>query len=929
MPFTGKLGVADSKLGNIVPGLGAEAGGTILYPSGLGIPSVEAFGKGGVVLAAVVRNTQLSLAVIFQGSSDYRNTQLSLVVIFPAADIQGTAGIPSAQAFGTGGTINQSDQTITGAAGIVSGQAFGSGGEVRLVLQILTGTAGMASDSALGSGASVTGPLIGTTGIASAEAFGDTGSGGAWISTATITGDAGISSGETFGLGTIGSISGPLVGNTGIASREAFGVPSGARGTVAGPITGTAGIASAEALGSNGNVGQLLRGSTGIPTAFQFGTPGKLLKGLSGLLGIASTEAFGGTGAVLSLDTDESNFILFIGGTIRTNYLVTNSIKVDREVNFQGLCSFELVDETGVGYIPQRGEEVVLYHYDEDLSPEKPGTNTWDRCFAGTIDSIETYKQHVQDTPRFHRVNCADFAKALSRRIVNKKYPAANYGSLETIMNDIASEFLIHEGIQYVHRGDPGVTFPDIEFAYIPLNEVLDRIAEICGWEWAVDFYKNLYVYDRPAQIVGAPFDLTEDTTGTNSFTWSNLRVMEHRGLYRNRQFIKASFSNKSRTITKVYTCETAFDALGLTQWEGLEQIPGDPSSKRAPYLTDQSLRNMVSRVVSMKLNGVAQTFYDGATGSPDSPVFNNPPASWQWNHIWSWQADFIYNMMGIPWANWPQVGDELEVVYEVAAEIPPPIMVEDTAEIAARKAIEGGSGIYDAVEEVNDISDYGLLVEYAQALLDKFGVMGYEIDFDTFRFGLHPGQELTVYLPKHNVASQLMTVESVSYQEVSKRLLQHRIRVSNQTLQRDAMAAFHRLIKRMRKPGKQSVGVVTWDLATTYPGVTNIGLVAQNGLGNAVFLRRDVTLDNVLVFFKTPPTGADVRLRIRANGTSIFPSPGYITYPASQASEMTFSQFNNGPLTLPQGTKLEIDVLQVGSDQPGRDGTVHLTGWV
>lgn len=92
-----------------------------------------------------------------------------------AINIIGSAGIPSAEAFGiTGATVvNFGTQILYRSDGIPSAETFGAGGAVVLTPG-LVGTAGIPSAEAFGSGGTVTqNPgLVGTAGIPSAEAFG-------------------------------------------------------------------------------------------------------------------------------------------------------------------------------------------------------------------------------------------------------------------------------------------------------------------------------------------------------------------------------------------------------------------------------------------------------------------------------------------------------------------------------------------------------------------------------------------------------------------------------------------------------------------------------------------------------------------------------------------------------------------------------------
>lgn len=819
----------------------------------------------------------------------------------PDQTLSGTAGIPSAEAFGTGGELVRPE--IVGSAGIPSATAFGTG-NARLDLQVLAGGAGIPTAAAFGAG-KVSGPIVGTTGIASAAAFGS----GGFVSTGTLTGSTGIPSAEAFGAdGVAGQIGGPLDGTVvpGITSREAFG----AGGRVAGPISGAAGIASAEAFGTGGVAAGLFgHWGTGIPSGEAFPTTGKIGRGLSGYLGIPSQEAFGLSGALLRLTSTHTNFALYIGGVNRTTYLSAETLQVDRQLNFQAAANFQLCIRDGSGFKPSPGSEVVVYYFLES-------TGVWERIFGGSVETAETMAV-PGTTTTYIQVTATDYAKALSKRLVNMKFSQLNYGTLDSIMNWLDDNIFHAEGIEWVSMGDPGITIPDLEFNYAPCNEVMDRLSEIVGWEWQVDFFKVLRIYDRPAEITTAPFDITEETGGTNGRTWADLTVRDTRGLYRNRQYIKATFSAKSKTLTESYTNPTN------------ETVPAYPTEKYfdGQFLKDQRYYGNVLRINSIKVDGTPVAWYS-QWADASYQVFNNPPANWDFMQIWPNDLQLIWNLLGKP-GLYPGVGHVVTVEFEQAMEAPPGIMVENAAEIAARKAVEGGSGIYEAVEEVVDIEDAATLQQIAQQLLDRFSVMGKEVDFSTLRWGLQPGMELTANLPTRGLGSTLMNVERISYAEEGKRQLRCQVTISNQIQQRDALSAFQRLVRRLRKAPARMTQNVTFTLAETIQGIINPGLVTGTNITSAYPLRKKFTVNEAAVYFKTPPTGTSVKLNIKADGVSILPTGTYIEYPVGQTSPIVWTTFKDAPVTLDKGAVITVDVVQTGSGQPGKDGTLVLQGYV
>lgn len=857
------------------------------------------------------RVTQVTIQAIVQGSPAARVTQVTIQAIIPVNALYGNPGkgITSGQAFGSGGALLQSTQFLSGANGIASAGAFGSGGALTLQFQFLYGS-GISSSLAFGVGGSTTGPILGSSGISSAEAFGES-EGRLYEG---LIGEAGIPSAEAFGSpGLIGSIGGPLTGNIGIPAGSFGGV-----GRVAGPIgvaAQDAGISSSEAFGSGGFLSWRIFRTAGIPSSETFGTPGRLYRGLWGAIGIPSSEAFGlpGNGAVLSLSNAYTNFAVYIASAVRTPYLTVGSLRVDRQINFQAACGLNLLVKDGSGYRPAEGSEVVIYYLDEVSS-------TWNRIFAGYVDMVSSSRYGGPVGAYLHEVQCSDYARALTRRLVTMKFPQERFGTLSSIMSWLQDNILTGEGVQYLDLGDPNnTTIPDLEFNGTFCNEVLDRLCEICGLDWQVDFNRILRVYDRPSEVLSAPFDITEETTGNNAETWFNLTYRRTRGLYRNRQYVKASYSKKTQIVRETYPVGLWDSQAGLA--------PPWREFQTGEFLKDDRYAGKVIRVNRMILNGTTDLTWFlqwNEVGGSSNPA----PAGWDYMQIWPNDLQFIWNLLGKPGLN-PTTGDSVTVEFEVGLDLPPMLVFENTAEIAARKAIEGGSGIYEAVEEVSDIEDPATLEEIGVKLLAKFGVMGKEVDFSTYRYGLQPGMETNAHLPNLGLSSpELMNVERISYTEDDKRRLIHTVTISNQIQQRDALASFQRLLRRLKKPTARATQALAFTLAETIPGMTNPGLIA--GASTAAHLvRKTFTLIEANLYFKTLPSGQNIKIDIRVDGVSILPSGTSVEYSTTQSGILTHTKFKDAPVTISKGSVVTAHVVQVGSGQPGKDGTLMLLGYV
>ena len=84
------------------------------------------------------------------------------------------------------------------------------------------------------------------------------------------------------------------------------------------------------------------------------------------------------------------------------------------------------------------------------------------------------------------------------------------------------------------------------------------------------------------------------------------------------------------------------------------------------------------------------------------------------------------------------QQGDLITIVY--IGRYPIVVSAEDITEIRARAVIERNSGVYESIEEVNDIFGYQRLYDYINAKLQIASRIPIEIDYRTLKWGVHPG---------------------------------------------------------------------------------------------------------------------------------------------------------------------------------------------
>lgn len=166
--------------------------------------------------------------------------------------------------------------------------------------------------------------------------------------------------------------------------------------------------------------------------------------------------------------------------------------------------------------------------------------------------------------------------------------------------------------------------------------------------------------------------------------------------------------------------------------------------------------------------------------------------------------------------------------------------------QIAARQAIEGGSGIYEDVESIvhptsNDGAEIALLgISYARLRLATSGTPRTTARCQVRGYGFRAGQVATVDLPTFGL-SGTFAIQRVSIREQLGRLLFHEVELTNSSLQQRAYESWLQIVK-SSKVTVQVPGSITNNLQTfntpgsstwTVPdGVTTVELTAVGGTG-------------------------------------------------------------------------------------------------
>lgn len=320
--------------------------------------------------------------------------------------------------------------------------------------------------------------------------------------------------------------------------------------------------------------------------------------------------------------------------------------------------------------------------------------------FSGSIDDTE--EGLTRGSPPMQvRVACVDYNQIADRRLVAEVFENKTLGY---IVKFIVDKYLAVDGVTYSHVQD-GQVITKAVFNYKPASSCFDELAELIGYAWNIDYAKDLHFFAR--ETYTAPFSLTD--TSTN---YRNLKVKKTRSEYRNAQFIRAGHDLTDTLIER-------FKGDGETTTFTLAFPVGEQPS----YI---------------EVNDVAKTI--GIQGVDTGK-----------NWYWSKESNQISQDSN---GTKLTASDALEVAYKGLF----PIIVksQDDQEVAVRTATEGGSGMYEAIDDDQSIELAGLAIQKADGLLRKFGRIPKVVEFETDSFICASADELA--------SGQLITIKNTAH---------------------------------------------------------------------------------------------------------------------------------------------------------------------
>lgn len=427
---------------------------------------------------------------------------------------------------------------------------------------------------------------------------------------------------------------------------------------------------------------------------------------------------------------------LILGGVDMSTYLSatgagTNAapVQIQSQTIGRWTAKFDFNNNNDVTKVPVLGQTVIL---------QENGI----KLFGGCIDTIVIDREWNTNRIVYH-CTALDKTSICDRRVIPTKTYAAGATALSTIL-DIVSNYLNGEGI--TTQGLPtdeslGNLSSDLVCNYPTVRDAFDRIATQTGSVWWVDVNGVLY-FSTFANLPPAPFSITE-----TSKTWRSMLVTQSlsggssTSGYRNKQYAVTNLN----VLPGSGTGGSA--GAGGTKTETFTWATSDPNIVVDPntgFLIALQVSLPIGKVVSMTVNGNAQSVINFSQYTGQTRTGSN-------DYLW------FYGVGGGNQRISPTYLDVPASAVVVVNYIPGTIT--NAAAVMAGTALAPenpsgdpfgtcGSGVFEAVQQVKDISSQADLDAIAEAILARSGGIPTIVDYETDKTLLAVGMVQDFYVP-------------------------------------------------------------------------------------------------------------------------------------------------------------------------------------
>ena len=223
--------------------------------------------------------------------------------------------------------------------------------------------------------------------------------------------------------------------------------------------------------------------------------------------------------------------LITIDGVDKTKKVAWESLRISNIKTSQvDKCSFKIRSYGDDTYEPRAGAEVII-------------TDNSIKVFAGFIVRVD---QSATDYKVLeYKIECVDYTRLLQKKLVIDSYKDL---TVTEIITQLINTYCDGYGIDVSNVNCPNV-IESISFNYLPIQQCLEQLANITGYDWWIDYDKKLYFV--ASSTVSAPFGLT-DTNGKYQF--NSLRIRKDNSQIKNSIIVRGG-NYYASTLTVAVEC--------------------------------------------------------------------------------------------------------------------------------------------------------------------------------------------------------------------------------------------------------------------------------------------------------------------------------------------------------------------------------------
>lgn len=399
-----------------------------------------------------------------------------------------------------------------------------------------------------------------------------------------------------------------------------------------------------------------------------------------------------------------------IAGTNRIENVLLETFEIEQVLTSTvDTCSFRIRDIQ-----PTKGQEVVVY--DNSI-----------KLFAGIIDRVRLVDTD-RDGYKVYECSCQDYTYLLDRRLVVEIYENK---SADWIVKNIITKY---GGdvftTNHVRTGAPVVE--RLIFDYTLPSECFKELAEYVGWDWYVDYDKDIWFFNPAVEAASAPVVLEKGAS------FRHLRHdIDTQGL-RNRVYVRGG-----TMLSDPWTYEVKADGVARA-W----MLPHKPHE------------------LNMTVDGTAVTV-----------GVENLHEEADYDYMMNYQEKYV---RASEQTTTPSAGVTLSFTYKYDIDVI--TIAEDITSQQAIAAVQGGDGVYEHVIVDDSLTTIDAAEAAGEADLREHANPRIRGSFETEVGGWTPGQLVTIDLPDRGISGtflvQKVTITPVTdvlwtyYMEYGGRLL-------------------------------------------------------------------------------------------------------------------------------------------------------------